>query len=216
MKGGVDGVPEVFCSACKKRQRRASSPHIEHIYGAEGTDWMELPRQKANLFERASCFAKKCDDSQKAHCRHTPYFPTEGGVRQLSLSEENLFLHEQIIEKTLCAWVESRTPALTGKCPSGLEGLVQYQHAFLDEELEKVHAAFDCKMKKGPGGDAHDQQSRNIRTFAVFVPLFGAVLWIVQVHHFLFLSRRVVLCSYSITNSCTLLRLHCTYLHWNQ
>ncbi len=212
----VDGASEIFCSACKKQQRRAYSPHIEHIYGAEGTDWMELPHPKANLFERISCCANKCDDSQNVHCSHTPYFPAEVGVRKLSLSKKNLFLHDQIIEKALTAWGDSRTPALFGNYPSGPEGqALQYRHAFSDEELEDLHAIFDCSMKKRPGGDAHDQQLHSVRIFAVLVPLFGAVLWIIQVYHFLFLSKRVVLCSYIITNSCILLRLHRAYLHWN-
>ncbi len=177
----VDGVSEIFCSACKKQQRRAYSPHIEHVYGAEGTDWMELPRPKANLFERISCYANKCDDSQNVHFSHTPYFPAEVGVRKLSLSKKNLFLHDQMIEKALSVNCDPRTPALSGNYPSGPEGKVQYRHAFSDKELENLHAIFDSSMKKRPCGDAHDQQLRTVRLFAVFVPLFGSVLWSIQV-----------------------------------
>ncbi len=192
-EGRVDGIPYVFCSACKTQQRGASSPHVEHIYGADGTDWMELPRQKANLFQSVPYCAEKCEDSQSVHCPHTPYFPVEGGVGQLCLSEENLFLHEQIIEKASSVRLDSHTTALSGNYyPSGPEGQMQYQHAFLDKNLEKVHTIFDCSMKKGPGSDAHVQQLRNVRTFAVLMPLFGAVLWIVQVYTTLFFSLDVL------------------------
>ncbi len=148
-EGRVDGIPEVFCSACKTQHRGASSPHVEHIYGADGTDWMELPRQKAKLFQSVPCCAEKCEDSQSVHYPHNPYFPADGRVRQLCLSEENLFLHEQIIEKASSVRLDSHTPALSGNYyPSGPEGQMQYQHAFLDETLEKVHTIFDCSVKR--------------------------------------------------------------------
>ncbi len=78
---------------------------------------------------------------------------------------------------------------------------MQYQDAVLDETLEKVHTMIDCSVEKGSGSDAHVQQLRHVRTFAILVPLFGVVLWIVQVYTTLFSSLE----THSITgNSCTL------------
>ncbi len=201
-EGRVDSIPKIFCSACKTQLGGASSPYIEHIYGAAGTDWMELPHQKANLFQSVSCGAEKFEDSQSAHYPHNTFFPADSSVRKLCLSEENLFLHEQIIEKASSMRLDSRNPALSGNYyPSRLEGQMQYQDAVLDETLEKVHTMIDCSVEKGSGSDAHVQQLRHVRTFAILVPLFGVVLWIVQVYTTLFFSLE----THSITgNSCTL------------